>query len=86
MPETGWNAADLLQRADPSAKDREAQRPRTEGLGASASCALEDRVFDPDPETRYLAVIATLRPPRACDSLSESLASNAVRRIEAARA
>ncbi len=108
MPETGWTAADLLQRADPSAKARETQGLQTESFGAELSRALEDRVFDPDPETRFLAIslipgtpspvppdllasvledpcpdvvlsaalaIATLRFPRACDSLSECLAS-----------
>ncbi len=108
MPETGWNAADLLHRADPSSKAREAQRLQAEGLGAELSHALEDRVFDPDPETRSLAIslipglqsqvpleilasaledpcpdvvlsaaegLATLRMPRACDLISECLAS-----------
>lgn len=108
MPETGWNAADLLQRADPSSKAREAQGLQTESFRAELSRALEDRAFDPDPEIRFLAVsaipaspgsvppdllasiledpcpdvvlsaalaIATLRSPRACDSLSECLAS-----------
>jgi len=56
MPEAGWNAADLLQRADPGAKAREAQRLQTESFGAELSRALEDRVFDPDPETRSLAI------------------------------
>jgi len=56
MPEAGWNAANLLQRADPGAKAREAQRLQAESFGAELSRALEDRVFDPDPETRSLAI------------------------------
>jgi|GEM_PF-2190191 len=56
MPEAGRNAAELLQRADPSAQAREAQRLQAEDFGAELSRALEDRVFDPDPETRSLAI------------------------------
>src|SRR5258705_4717680 len=56
MPEAGSYAAQWLQRADPSGKAREAQRLQTEDLGAELSRALEDRVFDPDPETRSLAI------------------------------
>jgi len=56
MPEAGWNAADLLQRTDPGAKAREAQRLQAESLGAELSRALEDRVFDSDPGTRSLAI------------------------------
>ncbi|HEY2925137.1 MAG TPA: HEAT repeat domain-containing protein [Candidatus Eisenbacteria bacterium] len=54
MPKARKEAAELLQRADPGAKAREAQR--LEDFGAELSRALEDRVFDPDPETRSLAV------------------------------
>ena len=56
MPETGWNAAQLLQRADPSVTAREAQGLQAEDSGAGLSRALEDRLFDPDPETRSLAI------------------------------
>jgi HEAT repeat protein len=56
MPEAGYNAAQMLQRADPSVTAREAQRLQTEDLGAGLSLALEDRLFDPDPETRSLAI------------------------------
>jgi HEAT repeat protein len=54
MPKARKEAAELLQRADSGAKAREAQR--LEDFGAELNRALEDRVFDPDPETRSLAV------------------------------
>jgi HEAT repeat protein len=56
MPEAGWNAAQLLQRADPSVTAREAQGLQAEASDAGLSRALEDRLFDPDPETRSLAI------------------------------
>ncbi len=43
MPEAGWNAAKLLQRADPSVEAREAQRLPTEGFGAELSLDPLDR-------------------------------------------
>jgi HEAT repeat protein len=54
MPEARREAAELLKRADPGAKARDAEK--LEGFGAELSRALEDRVFDPDPEVRSLAV------------------------------
>lgn len=75
MPETGWEAAELLQRADPNARARAAQKLRSEDFGAELSRALEDRVFDPDPEIRTLAVslIPDLREPVSPDLLSSAL-------------
>src|SRR5436309_10513481 len=75
MPETGWEAAELLQRADPNARARAAQKLRYEDFGADLSRALEDRVFDPDPEIRALAVslIPDLREPVSPDLLSSAL-------------
>ena len=75
MPETGWEAAELLQRADPNARARAAQKLRYEDLGADLNRALEDRVFDPDPEIRALAVslIPDLREPVSPDLLSSAL-------------
>ncbi len=108
MPETGWEAAELLQRADPNSRARAAQKLQQEDFGAELSRALEDRVFDPDPEVRALATflllslresaspdllfsaledtspdvvaaaaeaLASLKPPRAADALTECLAS-----------
>lgn len=55
MPETGREAADQLQRPDPDARARAAQQLLQQDFGAELSRALEDRVFDPDPEVRALA-------------------------------
>jgi len=70
MPEAGWNAAQLLQRADPSVTAREAQRLQAEDSSAGLSRALEDRLFDPDPETRSLAISSI---PGSSDSRSGEL-------------
>ncbi len=83
MPEAGWNAAQLLQRADSSAKAREAQGLQTEDSGAELSRALEDRLFDPDPETRSLAisVIPGLKgpvPPELLPSILEDACPDVV--------
>src|SRR5439155_191254 len=75
MPETGREAAELLQRADPNARARAAQRLRYEDFGAELSRALQDNVFDPDPEIRSLAVglIPDLREPVSPELLSSAL-------------
>ena len=55
MPDTGSEAAELLQRADPSVTARAAEKLKQEGFDSELSRALEDRLFDPDPEVRALA-------------------------------
>jgi len=66
MPEACREAAELLQRADPSVETREAQRLQTEGFGAKLSRTLLDRVFDyPHP---------SLRPGLRSSPLSEATA------------
>ncbi len=56
MPEAGREAAELLQRADPDSGARDAEKGGGEETGAELTRALEDRVFDPDPEVRSIAV------------------------------
>lgn len=75
MPETGREAADQLQRSDPNARARAALKLQQQDFGAELSRALEDRVFDPDPEVRVLAttLLPTLRTAGSPELLFSAL-------------
>jgi HEAT repeat protein len=83
MQEAGRNAAQVLQRANTSVTAREAQGLQAEDSGAELSRALEDRLFDPDPETRSLAIslIPGLKgpvPPELLPSILEDACPDVV--------
>ncbi|MBI4364049.1 MAG: HEAT repeat domain-containing protein [Candidatus Latescibacteria bacterium] len=75
MQEPGREAADDLQRADPDARARAALKLQKEDFGAELSRALEDRVFDPDPEVRVLAtaLLPSLRTSESPELLFSAL-------------
>ena len=75
MPDAGREAAESLHSADPGAMARDAEILEPEDFGAELSRALEDRVFDPDPEVRSLAVslIPGLHDPIPPDLLASAL-------------
>jgi HEAT repeat protein len=56
MPDAGREGAEVLRGGDPGSWAQDAPTHEREDPGAELSRALEDRVFDPDPEVRSLAV------------------------------